>query len=84
MRLTDAGTLAGSVLTMNRVLANLVALWLPLAEAARRCATLPAAYLGLDDRGRTEPGVAADLVVVDAVGRVVAVLAKGHSVAGAG
>ena len=35
-------------------------LGLPLAEAARRCSTLPADYLGLADRGRLVPGAAAD------------------------
>lgn len=84
MRLAGTGTLAGSVLTMDRLLANLLALGLPLAEAARRRATLPAERLGLEDRGRVKPGAAADLVVLDAAGRLVAVLAEGRSVAGVG
>ena len=46
VRLAD-GSLAGSVLTMDRALRNLLSLGLPLAEAARRCSTLPAEYLGL-------------------------------------
>lgn len=38
----------------------------PLAEAIRRMARLPADNLGLDRRGRIEPGYFADLVVFDA------------------
>lgn len=34
-------------------------------EIARAMSALPAAILGLDDRGRVEPGARADLVVVD-------------------
>ncbi|MGR3373973.1 MULTISPECIES: alpha-D-ribose 1-methylphosphonate 5-triphosphate diphosphatase [Rhodobacterales] len=38
----------------------------------------PAAVLGLEDRGRLEPGLRADLVVVDAAGDVGAVIAGGE------
>lgn len=65
VRLAD-GTLAGSTLTMDRALRNLVALGLPLAEAARRTATMAADHLGLPDRGRLLPGAWADLVQLDA------------------
>lgn len=75
------GGLAGSVLTMDRALRNLVALGLPLAEAARRCSTLPADYLGLAERGRIAPGAAADLVVLDGQGRLEAVLVEGRAIA---
>ena len=84
VRLAEGGGLAGSVLTMDRALRNLLALGLPLAEAARRCATLPAEHLGLADRGRIVPGAAADLVVLDGAGRVAAVLAEGNLVPGGG
>lgn len=80
VRLAD-GTLAGSVLTMDRALRNLLALGLPLAEAAPRCSTLPADYLGLKDRGRLVPGAAADLVVLDAAGGIAAVFVEGRLVA---
>ncbi len=76
VRLADGG-LAGSVLTMDRALRNLLSLGLPLADAARRCSTLPAEYLGLPDRGRLVPGAAADLVVVDGTGQIELVLAEG-------
>lgn len=65
MRLPD-GTLAGSALTMDVALRNLVALGLPLAEAAMRLSTIPADWLGQPDIGRLAPGAQADLVVVDA------------------
>ena len=80
VRLGD-GTLAGSVLTMDRALRNLLHLGIPLEQAARRCATLPADHLGLADRGRLIPGAAADVVVVDQSGRLQAVLLEGRPVA---
>lgn len=64
VRLAD-GTLAGSALTMDRALANLLQLGLPLAEASRRTATLAAQHLGLADRGVLAPGAWADVVRVD-------------------
>ena len=64
VRLAD-GTIAGSALTMDRALRNLLGLGVPLAEAAARLSTLAADYLGLEDRGRIVPGAAADLLVVD-------------------
>jgi N-acetylglucosamine-6-phosphate deacetylase len=79
VRLAD-GTLAGSVLTMDQALRNLLHLGLPLEQAARRCATLPADYLGLEDRGRLVPGAVADVVVVDRAGRLEAVLVEGRPV----
>jgi N-acyl-D-aspartate/D-glutamate deacylase len=38
---------------------------LSLAEAVRRMTALPAAIIGLEDRGRISPGMAADIVVFD-------------------
>lgn len=65
VRMAD-GTLAGSTLSMDQALRNLVErLGLGLAEASRRCATHAADYLGLVDRGRIEPGAYADLAVLD-------------------
>ncbi len=64
VRLAD-GTLAGSTLTMDQALRNLVGLGLSLAEASLRTATLAARHLGLDDRGTLEPGAHADVVVLD-------------------
>ena len=64
VRLAD-GTLAGSTLTMDQALRNLVGLGVPLAEASRRTATLAADHLGLQDRGRLVPGAWADIVELD-------------------
>ena len=79
VRLTD-GTLAGSLLTMDLALRHLLALGLPMAEAALRLSTFPAEYLGLEDRGRIAPGFAADIVVVDASGQLQAVFVAGREV----
>ena len=64
VRLAD-GTLAGSTLTMDQALRNLVGLGLALDDASRRTATHAADHLGLTDRGRLEPGAWADAVVLD-------------------
>ena len=65
VRLAD-GTLAGSSLTMDQALRNLVAIGLPLAEASARVSRLAADHLGLTQLGRLAPGACADLVALDA------------------
>lgn len=62
VRLAD-GTLAGSALTMDQALRNLVQIGLTLDDAARRLATYPADYIGADDRGRLQAGTWADMAV---------------------
>jgi N-acetylglucosamine-6-phosphate deacetylase len=64
VRLAD-GTLAGSTLTMDQALRNLVGIGLDLADASRRVSTNAADYLGETERGRLAPGCFADLVVLD-------------------
>ncbi|SMB79194.1 N-acetylglucosamine-6-phosphate deacetylase [Deinococcus hopiensis] len=59
------GTLAGSVLTMDAALRNAVALGLPLPEASAMLSGVPAASVGLEDRGRLEVGLRADVTVLD-------------------
>ncbi len=81
VRLGD-GTLAGSVLTMDRAFANFLALGLDAAEAARRTSTIAADYLGLDDRGRLVPGRRADLVLLDARGAIAGVMREGRPLGG--
>jgi len=67
----DDGTLAGSVLTMDRALRFLVGrVGLSLVDAVRMCATTPASELGLSRQGRLAEGALADFVVVDADLRV--------------
>lgn len=65
VRLAD-GTLAGSTLTMDQALRNLVhTLGLTLADASRRVSTNAAHYVGATDRGQLEVGAWADLVVLN-------------------
>lgn len=61
----DDGTLAGSVLTMDRAFRRLVSLGVSLVDAARMCATTPARQLRLNDTGRLAVGAVADLVILD-------------------
>ena len=79
VRLAD-GTLAGSTLTMDQALRNLVGLGLPLAEASARTATFAAEHLGLADRGRLVPGAWADVVVLDASLRLQRVWVEGEEI----
>jgi N-acetylglucosamine-6-phosphate deacetylase len=75
----DDGTIAGSVLTMDRAFANLVgAMGFSLVEAATMCATTPARALGLHGFGAIVPGGFADLVVLDREFRVMATVIDGH------
>ena len=61
------GTIAGSILTMDRAFQMLVGqAGLSLVDAATICATTPARELGLVGHGILTPGAAADLVVLDA------------------
>lgn len=83
VRLAD-GTLAGSTLTMDQALRNLVSLGLGLAEASRRTATIAAEHLGLTDRGRLAPGAWADAVVLDAALQPLQVMVEGEPVAPGG
>ena len=79
VRLAD-GTLAGSTLTMDRALRNLVdVIGLPVDDAARRVSTFPADFLELADRGRLQPGAWADVVVLDRDLRVQEVFVEGGS-----
>jgi N-acetylglucosamine-6-phosphate deacetylase len=62
-RLPD-GTLAGSALTMDAAIRNVVSLGVPLATAVSAASTRPAELLGLADRGAIAPGQRADLVAL--------------------
>jgi N-acetylglucosamine-6-phosphate deacetylase len=80
VRLAD-GTLAGSALTMDQALRNLVqVLGLELPDAARRVSTAAAEYLGLADRGRLAPGAWADVVVMDAALSLQRVFVEGEEI----
>eukprot|EP01133_Synstelium_polycarpum_P020722 gene20722-24887_t len=77
VRLPD-GTLAGSTLTLDQALRNLVGLGLDLADASKRVSTNAADYLGLEERGRLAPGTYADLVVLDRDLKLKAVYIEGE------
>jgi N-acetylglucosamine-6-phosphate deacetylase len=79
VRLPD-GTLAGSALTMDGALRNLVGLGLSLAEASACVSTRAASYLGLADRGVLAVGAWADVVVLDAALRVRRVLVEAEEI----
>jgi len=60
------GVLAGSNLSMDQAVRNLVAFTgCTTAEAIRSATTVPADVLGLTDRGRLDPGARADVVLLD-------------------
>jgi N-acetylglucosamine-6-phosphate deacetylase len=68
----DDGTIAGSVLTMDRAFSKLTSeVGLSLPDAATVCATTPARALGLQGFGVIARGAIADLVVLDRDLRVV-------------
>lgn len=82
-RLAD-GTLAGSVLSMDRAVANVTSLGVPLREAIQMASTTPAHILGRDELGRIEEGAIADLVVLNQDLHVLAVYAAGERIYGKG
>lgn len=63
-RLAD-GRLAGATVLLDRAVANVVQLGIPLERAVAAASTVPAALLGLTDRGRIEAGAPADVVALD-------------------
>ena len=74
-------SLAGSTLTLDQALRNLVAFRVPLEEAAKRLSLYPARYLRLSDRGEIALGKRADLVVLDEALRVLEVYLEGEQLA---
>lgn len=61
----DDGTLAGSVLTMDRAFSSLITMGFSIVEAALMCSTTPARELNLHGCGVIAPGATADFVVLD-------------------
>ena len=62
----EDGTIAGSVLTMDRAFAKLVStMGLSIVDAATVCSTTPARALNLLGHGVIAPGATADLVVLN-------------------
>jgi N-acetylglucosamine-6-phosphate deacetylase len=72
------GKLAGSTLTLDRALRELVALGVPLQDAVRMATVLPARRLGLaGKKGLIAVGADADLVALTADLRVAGVMTRG-------
>jgi N-acetylglucosamine-6-phosphate deacetylase len=63
-RLAD-GTLAGSVLTMDRAVRNLIGLGASFEEAVAAATATPASLIGRPELGSLEPGTPADVAVLD-------------------
>ena len=72
------GHLAGSTLTLDRALRNVVALGVPLRDAVRMLTLNPARLLGLEQKkGVLAPGADADLVLLDGNLHVARVMTRG-------
>jgi N-acetylglucosamine-6-phosphate deacetylase len=78
VRLAD-GTLAGSDLSLDRAVRNLMAFaGVSLRAAVAAVTASPAALLGLEDRGVIAAGAVGDLVLLDPDGEVVATVVGGR------
>lgn len=64
VRLSD-GTLAGSSLTLDVALRNLVNIGLDLKDVSHRLSTIPATLIGVKDRGILKVGNYADFIILD-------------------
>ncbi len=73
-----AGILAGSTLTLDRALRNIVNLGVPLADAVRMLTLNPASLLGIEfKKGSLRAGADADVLLLDQGLRVTDVWARG-------
>lgn len=79
VRLAD-GTLAGSTLTMDQAMRNLITLGMDISEASLRTSTYPADYLGVKERGRLRAGCFADILVFDRQFRLKEVYVEGEKI----
>jgi N-acetylglucosamine-6-phosphate deacetylase len=76
------GKLAGSTLTLDRALRNVVALGVPLSSALRMVTANPARQIGLGARkGVLAPGADADLVFLDEKLEISGVMTRGAGLA---
>jgi len=77
----DPATLAGSLLTMEQAVRNLViGAGMPLLDALEAAASTPALAAGIDDIGELSPGRPADFVVLDLDLGVMATVVAGRPV----
>lgn len=77
VRLED-GTLAGSVLTMDQAVRNVVRWGVPIAQALHMASVVPARMLGIADQGQIRVGGATEFVLLDADLRVQATIGDGQ------
>lgn len=76
-----AGVLAGSTLTLDRALRNIVNLGVPLADTVRMLTLNPASLLGIEfKKGSLRVGADADILLLDEALRVTDVWARGMPV----
>ncbi len=76
------GKLAGSTLTLDRALRNVLTLGVPFADALAMLTENPARLLGLEARkGALAPGADADLVLLDDKMEVAGVMTRGARLA---
>lgn len=79
----EDGRLAGSTLTMDRALLNLMEMTQkPLAELIPASSTNAAQWLGLSHKGNIAPGMDADLVFMDKQGALTRVFCRGEEAKG--
>jgi N-acetylglucosamine-6-phosphate deacetylase len=76
----DDGTLAGSVLTMDAAVRNLVSLGAPLIDALESSSLVPARLVDRPELGTLAPGTPADVVVLDDHLEVLGTYVAGHEV----
>lgn len=63
---TAEGSLAGSTLTQDKALKNIVDIGIPLAAGVEMLSTTPAKVIGVDTyKGRIEAGYDADIIILD-------------------
>lgn len=75
---TDGGVLAGSVLTMDRAVRNLIEFTgCSLRDAVAAASSAPAAAIGATDRGHLQPGAVADVVLLESDGSVAVTICGG-------
>lgn len=76
-----AGVLAGSTLTLDQALRNIVRLGVPLADATRMLTLNPASLLGIEfKKGSLRAGADADILLLDPELRVTRIWARGMAI----
>jgi N-acetylglucosamine-6-phosphate deacetylase len=81
-RTDDPSTLAGSVLSMDRAVGNMIAmLGISIVDAVTMASTTPASVISLENsKGRIEPGFDADIAVLDRTYRTKMTIVQGKIV----